>query len=286
MARIYTVVNQKGGVAKTTTVINLAAVAALEGKSVLVVDADAQGNATSGLGIDRDDIDHCLYDLLVRADGASGPATDQVIRSTSVRNLDVLPATINLAGASLALASVIARERRLARVLAPVRDAYDIIMIDTAPSLGLLTINALAAAERVLIPIQCEYYALEGVSQLLEIIAMVQAEINPALTFAGAILTMYDSRTNLAEEVADEVRRHFPDRTFRAKVPRNVRLAEAPSQGLPGVIYDKHCPGSAAYRRLYWEVFEDAQEGTGTWSQRADLRRGPGPDEGGAGGPC
>lgn len=286
MARLYTVVNQKGGVAKTTTVINLAAVAALEGKSVLVVDADAQGNATSGLGIRRTDIEFCLYDLLVRVDGEAGPAIDEVIRPTATPNLDILPATIDLAGAQLALANSIARERRLGRVLEPVRGAYDIIMIDTAPSLGLLTINALAAADRVLIPIQCEYYALEGLSQLLQIIAMVQAELNPGLTMGGAILTMYDSRTNLSEEVAEEVRTNFPGRTFKAKVPRNVRLAEAPSQGLPGVVYDKHCPGSAAYRRLYWEVFEDAQEGTGTWSQRADLRRGAGAHEGGAGGPC
>lgn len=258
MARCYAMVNQKGGVAKTTSVINLAAVAALEGKSVLVVDADPQGNATSGLGIERDQIQYCLYDLLTRFDGDGSPAIDEVILPTATPNLDCLPATIDLAGAQLALANAIARELRLRRVLDPIRHAYDIVLIDTAPSLGLLTINALAAADRVLIPIQCEYYALEGLSQLLQIIAMVQAEINPSLTIGGAILTMYDSRTNLAEDVAEEVRRNFPGRTFQAKVPRNVRLAEAPSRGLPGVIYDKHCPGSAAYRRLYWEVFEDA----------------------------
>lgn len=258
MARCYAMVNQKGGVAKTTSVINLAAVAATEGKSVLVVDADPQGNATSGLGIRRDEIEYCLYDLLTRFDGDGSPAIDEVILPTATPNLDCLPATIDLAGAQLALANAIAREMRLKRVLEPVRHAYDIILVDTAPSLGLLTINALAAADKVLIPIQCEYYALEGLSQLLQIIAMVQAEINPGLVLGGAVLTMYDSRTNLAEDVAQEVRRNFPGRTFQAKVPRNVRLAEAPSRGLPGVIYDKHCPGSAAYRRLYWEVFEDA----------------------------
>lgn len=258
MARCYAMVNQKGGVAKTTSVINLAAVAAMEGKSVLVVDGDPQGNATSGLGISRDQVEYCLYDLLTRFDGDGSPAIDEVIQPTATPNLDCLPATIDLAGAQLALANAIAREMRLSRVLAPIRHAYDIVLIDTAPSLGLLTINALAAADRVLIPIQCEYYALEGLSQLLQIIAMVQAEINPGLTLGGAILTMYDSRTNLAEDVAEEVRRNFPGRTFQAKVPRNVRLAEAPSRGLPGVIYDRHCPGSAAYRRLYWEVFEDA----------------------------
>lgn len=251
-------VNQKGGVAKTTSVVNLAAVGALEGKSVLVVDADAQGNATSGLGISRDEIEYCLYDLITRVDGDANPAIDEVILTTATPNLDCLPATIDLAGAQLALANVISREMRLRRVLEPIRSAYDIIIIDTAPSLGLLTINALAAADQVLIPMQCEYYAMEGLTQLLQIISMVQAEINPGLTIAGAILTMYDARTNLAEEVAEEVRTNFPARTFQAKIPRNVRLAEAPSRGLPAVIYDKHCPGSAAYRRLYWEVFEDA----------------------------
>ncbi len=255
MARCFAVVNQKGGVAKTTTVINLGAVAALEGKSVLVVDTDAQGNATSGLGIERDEIDECLYDLIC-SEGAE-LAADEVIQPTSTPNLDVLPATLDLAGAQMVLANAIARESRLRRALEPVRNAYDIILIDTAPSLGILTINALAAADQVLIPMQCEYYAMEGLTQLLRVIAMVQAEINPSLTMAGAILTMYDARTNLAEEVAEEVRKNFPGRTFQAKVPRNIRLAEAPSHGLPAVVYDKHCPGSAAYRRLYWEVFEN-----------------------------
>lgn len=256
MARCYAVVNQKGGVAKTTSVINLGAVAALEGKSVLIVDADAQGNATSGLGIQRDEIEYCLYDLICATEGEL--AADEVILPTATPNLDVLPATLDLAGAQMVLANAIAREMRLRRLLEPIRRAYDIILIDTAPSLGLMTINALAAADHVLIPMQCEYYAMEGLTQLLRVIAMVQAEINPSLTIAGAILTMYDARTNLAEEVAQEVRENFPGRTYQAKVPRNVRLAEAPSHGLPAVIYDKHCPGSAAYRRLYWEVFEDA----------------------------
>jgi chromosome partitioning protein len=249
-------VNQKGGVAKTTTVINLGAVAALEGKSVLIVDADAQGNATSGLGVERNEIEHCLYDLICAEDGQI--AADEVIQPTPTPNLDVLPATLDLAGAQMVLANAIARELRLRRALEPIRNAYDIILIDTAPSLGILTINALAAADQVLIPMQCEYYAMEGLTQLLRVVAMVQAEINPSLTMAGAILTMYDARTNLAEQVAEEVRKNFPGRTFQAKIPRNVRLAEAPSHGLPAVVYDKHCPGSAAYRRLYWEVFEDA----------------------------
>lgn len=258
VARCYAAVNQKGGVAKTTTVINLAAVAALEGQSVLVVDADPQANATSGLGIRPPKVEYCLYDLITRFDGEGGPAIDEVILPTGTPDLDILPATIDLAGAQMALANAISRELRLRRVLEPVRNAYDIILIDTGPSLGLLTINALAAADRVLIPMQCEYYAMEGLSQLLSIISMVQAEINPSLTIAGAVLTMYDARTNLAEEVAEEVRTNFQGRTFQAKIPRNVRLAEAPSHGLPAVVYDKHCPGSSAYRRLYWEVFEDA----------------------------
>jgi chromosome partitioning protein len=260
--RAYVVVNQKGGVAKTTTVINLAACAAMDDLNVLVVDTDPQGNATSGLGVEKGQLEYCLYDLLTRAEGTGSPAVDQVIVPTEIPNQDLLPATIDLAGAQLYLANLISRETRLRRVLDPIRDAYDLILVDTAPSLGLLTVNALAAVERVLIPIQAEYYALEGLSQLLEIIHLVQAEINPALTLAGAIVTMYDARTRLAEDVAEEVRRKFPGRTFRARVPRNVRLAEAPSFGLPAVIFDPHCPGSSAYRRLYWEVFEDAQEGT------------------------
>jgi len=255
VARCYAVVNQKGGVAKTTTVINLGAVAALEGRSVLIVDADAQGNATSGLGIHHDDIENCLYDLLC---GDGEVAADEVILPTATPNLDILPATINLAGAQMVLANMIAREFRLRKALESIRGAYDIILVDTGPSLGLMTVNALAAADQVLIPMQCEYYAMEGLTQLMRVIAMVQAEINPPLTIAGAILTMYDARTNLAEDVAEEVRRNFPGRTYQAKVPRNVRLAEAPSHGMPAVVYDKHCPGSAAYRRLYWEVFADA----------------------------
>jgi len=258
----YAMVNQKGGVAKTTTVINLAACAALDELSVLVVDSDPQGNATSGLGVERGELEYCLYDLLSRPEGQASPAVDEVIVPTQVPNLDLLPATIDLAAAPLQLTNAISRETRLRRVLQPIRDAYDLIIVDTAPSLGLLTVNSLAAVEQVLIPIQTEYYALEGLSQLLEVIHLVQAEINPALTLAGAILTMYDSRTNLAQEVAEEVRGNFPGITFRTKIPRNVRLAEAPSYGLPAVIYDRHCPGSSAYFRLYWEVFGDAQERT------------------------
>jgi len=258
VARTFAVVNQKGGVAKTTTAINLAACAALDDHSVLVVDADPQSNATSGLGVERDELEYCLYDLLARPEGTVSPAIDEVIVPSATPNLDVLPATLELAGAQLELASAISRERRLRRILEPVRDFYDLIIIDTAPSLGLLTLNALGAADQVLIPIQCEYYALEGLSQLLRIIALVQAEINPSLTLAGAIMTMYDARTNLSDEVAADVARDFPGRTFQAKIPRNVKLAESPSYGLPAVIYDRHCPGSAAYFRLYWEVFGDA----------------------------
>ena len=258
MGRAFAVVNQKGGVAKTTTAVNLAACAALDDRTVLVVDGDPQANATSGLGVDRRELEYCLYDLLTRPEGAVSPAVDEVIVATATPNLDLLPATLDLAGAQIELASAIAREKRLKRVLDPIRHLYDYIIVDTAPSLGLLTINALAAVDQVLIPIQCEYYALEGLSQLLEVIALVQAEINPSLTLGGAILTMYDARTKLADEVVAEVRSNFPGTTFQAKVPRNVRIAESPSYGLPVVIYDRHCPGSAAYFRLYWEVMGDA----------------------------
>jgi len=258
VSRVYAVVNQKGGVAKTTTAINLAACAALDEHTVLVVGADPQANATSGLGVDRDELEYCLYDLITRPDEAVSPMVDEVIVPTSTPNLDLLPATLDLAGAQLELANLIARERRLRRLLEPIRNLYDYIFIDTAPSLGLLTLNALAAADQVLIPIQCEYYALEGLSQLMKVISLVQAEINPSLTMGGAILTMYDARTRLADDVVEEVRRNFHGTTFEAKIPRNVRVAESPSYGLPVVIHDRHCAGAAAYFRLYWEVIGDA----------------------------
>ena len=250
------VVNQKGGVGKTTTVVNLAAALGHSGKRVLVVDSDPQGNATSGFGVNRRALDTCVYDVLMAAPDADlAEVLQSAVIPTEARGVDLIPATLNLAGAEVTLATAIARETKLKRGLAPATKSYDIILIDTGPSLGLLTINALAAAESVLVPIQCEYYALEGLSQLLDVVHLVQAQINPALGIEGIVLTMYDGRTSLSRQVAKEVRRHFRGRVFTVTIPRNVRLAEAPSHGMPGVLYDPHSRGARAYVNLAREVF-------------------------------
>jgi chromosome partitioning protein len=253
MVHTYAIINQKGGVGKTTTAVNLAAWAATDGKRVLLVDADPQGNATSGLGIDRGNLERCLYDVLA----ADMPAKDVIVKCC-VENLDVLPATIELAGADMSLASAIARDTRLRNALLPIQGNYDLIIIDTAPSLGILTVNSLVAAHRCIIPIQCEYYALEGLSQLMKVINLVQSQINPALQIAGMVLTMYDSRTNLSTEVASDVRGAFQGRVYETSIPRNIRLAEAPGHGLPAVLYDPHSVGAKRYWMLYKEVFSNA----------------------------
>ncbi len=259
MQDIFAIINQKGGVGKTTTAVNVAAWAATDGKRVLLVDADPQGNATSGLGVDRRSLQHCLYDVLT-SDIGGGDAISlaDVTVPTCVEGLDVVPATINLAGADMTLASAIARDTRLRHALEPVRASYDIIIIDTAPSLGILTVNALAAAQKALIPIQCEYYALEGLSQLMKVINLVQTQINPALQIAGMVLTMYDSRTNLSMEVAQDVRSTFRGRVYETMIPRNIRLAEAPGHRMPAVLYDPHSVGAKRYWMLYKEVFGNA----------------------------
>jgi len=259
MQDIYAIINQKGGVGKTTTAVNLAAWAATDGKRVLLVDADPQGNATSGLGVDRRTLECCLYDVLT-ADitGSAGVTIQDATVKTCVDGLDVVPATINLAGADMTLASAIARDTRLRHAIEPVKNLYDIIIIDTAPSLGVLTVNALAAAQKALIPIQCEYYALEGLSQLMKVINLVQSQINPGLQIAGMVLTMYDSRTNLSLEVAQDVRKTFHGRVYETVIPRNIRLAEAPGHGQPVVMYDPHSVGAKRYWILYKEVFGNA----------------------------
>jgi chromosome partitioning protein len=259
MGRIVAVVNQKGGVGKTTTTVNLAAALGLAGHRVLVVDCDPQGNATSGFGVNRRELSRCIYDLLMAPPdaGMAAEVAATTIR-TVARNVHLVPSTINLAGAEVTLATAIARETKLQRVLQAVEGQYTLLLIDTGPSLGLLTINALAAADSVLIPIQCEYYALEGLSQLLDVVHLVQGQINPSLTVEGVVLTMYDGRTSLSREVAREVRRHFRGRVFAVTIPRNVRLAEAPSHGLPGVLYDRDSRGARAYLNLAKEVFRHA----------------------------
>jgi len=249
VARVTACTNQKGGVGKTTTVINLAAYLALSGISTLVIDLDPQGNATSGLGIDRRTVDRSVYDaLLDRA-----PMGDLVV-GTPVSGLDLIPSSAALSGAEVELVDVPVRERRLAASLAGLNGRYERVFVDCPPSLGLLTVNALTAADGVLIPIQTEYYALEGMSQLLNTIRLVREGLNPRLEIEGVLLTMYDARTNLSAQVASEVRRHLDGTVFDTVVPRSVRLAEAPSHGLPIALYDPASRGADAYRRLAGEV--------------------------------
>ena len=242
---IVAIANQKGGVGKSTTAINLGAGLALQGERVLLVDLDPQGNTTSGLGVDRSAIEYSTYDLLVE-----DVAIDDVVEPTSVRNLFVVPATIGLAGAEIELVSMFSREARLGNALRPAADDYDFMLVDCPPSLGLLTVNGLAAADEVLIPIQCEYYALEGVSQLMKNIQLVQRSLNPQLDIEGVLLTMYDGRTTLAADVVAQVREHFGETTYRTIIPRTVRLSEAPSYGEPIEAYDPMSRGAIAYREL------------------------------------
>lgn len=249
MGKIIAIANQKGGVGKTTTSVNLGAGLAQVGKKILLVDIDAQGNATTGVGIEKSELDQCIYNVLVEDADVQG-----VIQKTATENLDVLPATIQLAGAEIELVPTISREVRLQRALQPVRDEYDYIIIDCPPSLGLLTINALTAADSVIIPVQCEYYALEGLSQLLNTVRLVQKHLNKNLAIQGVLLTMLDARTNLGIQVIDEVKKYFRDKVYRSIIPRNVRLSEAPSHGKPIMQYDAKSRGAEVYIDLAEEV--------------------------------
>ena len=249
MGKVLAVANQKGGVGKTTTAVNLSAALALSGRRILLIDMDPQGHATSGIGVAKTAVGVSVYDVVI-----NGLSTGSALMPTPVENLDIIPGSIHLAGAEVELVSIASREFRLKDSLRQVRDWYDIVLIDCPPSLGLLTINALVACDEVLIPIQCEYYALEGLSQLLESIALIRRGLNPGLRIGGVILTMFDARTNLAEQVAAEVRRHFPNEVFQTVIPRSVRLAEAPSFGKPVVPYDPASKGAAAYLALAEEV--------------------------------
>jgi chromosome partitioning protein len=237
--------NQKGGVGKTTKVVNLASYLALLGDRVLVIDLDPQGNGTSGLGVNRPTVVHSVYDAIV-----DDVPLERLLVQGAAEGVDIVPSTIALAGAELELASVIARERRLRRLVEPLAHEYDVIFIDCPPSLGLLTVNALTAADAVLIPLQCEYYALEGLTQLLATVDLVRDHLNPHLELDGVVLTMYDARTNLSADVAAEARRHLADSVYETIIPRSVRLSEAPSHGLPISQYAPESRGAAAYAEL------------------------------------
>ncbi|WP_019243393.1 MULTISPECIES: ParA family protein [Bacillus] len=252
MGKVISIANQKGGVGKTTTSVNLAACLAYIGKKVLMVDIDPQGNATSGVGIDKADVDQCIYDVLVDDLEAA-----DVIKHAKVENLHVIPATIQLAGAEIELVPTISREVRLKRALEKVKANYDYIIIDCPPSLGLLTINSLTASDAVIIPVQCEYYALEGLSQLLNTVRLVQKHLNEDLKIEGVLLTMLDARTNLGIQVIEEVKKYFQDKVYQTIIPRNIRLSEAPSHGEPIIIYDPKSRGAEVYLDLAKEVMSN-----------------------------
>lgn len=255
MTKILAVVNQKGGVGKTTTSVNLAACLGVAGKHVLLVDTDPQGNATSGVGVIKSELNQCIYDVLINDE-----PIENVIVHTDTEGLDLVPARLDLAGADIELMSTMSRETKLKQALAKVQENYDFIIIDCPPSLGLLTVNVLAAAGHVVLPIQCEYYALEGLSQLLRTIELVRQHLNPKLDIAKVLLTMFDYRTNLSMQVVDEVRRFFGDKVSSVVVPRNVRLSEAPSHGKPIISYDPKSRGAEAYIKFAAEVIEFGEE--------------------------
>ena len=249
MGQTIACANQKGGVGKTTTVISLGSYLALAGERVLIIDLDPQGNATSGFGFDRASIDRSIYDGVV-----DGTAMSDLIMAGPPHGLDLVPSAIALAGAELELAPVEGRERRLSRLISAIAERYDYILVDCPPALGLLTVNALTAADAVLIPLQCEYYALEGLTQLLATLNLVRDHLNPTLAVKGVVLTMYDGRTNLSADVATEARRHLGDSVFKTVIPRSVRLSEAPSHGLPISRYSPDSSGAIAYAALAAEL--------------------------------
>ena len=252
MGKIVSIANQKGGVGKTTTSINLSTILAKKGKKVLMIDADPQGNASSGVGIDRDEIDLSVYDVLI-----NDVQIEEVVKKTNVKNLDICPSNINLAGAEVELVSVMSREHRLKEKLDVIKDKYDYIIIDCPPSLGLITLNAFTASDSVLIPVQCEYYALEGLGQLLNTISLVKKHLNKEIEIEGALLTMYDARTNLSNQVVKEVKKYFNNKVYKNVIPRNVKLSEAPSYGMPISIYDPRSKGAKSYEKFVKEFIKN-----------------------------
>ena len=252
MGKIVSIANQKGGVGKTTTSINLSTILAKKGKKVLMIDADPQGNASSGVGIDRDELELSVYDILI-----NDVQVQEVVKKTNVKNLSLCPSNINLAGAEVELVSVMSREHRLKEKLDTVKDEYDFIIIDCPPSLGLITLNAFTASDTVLIPVQCEYYALEGLGQLLNTISLVKKHLNKEIEIEGALLTMYDARTNLSNQVVKEVKKYFDNKVYKNVIPRNVKLSEAPSYGMPISIYDPRSKGAKSYEKFVKEFLKN-----------------------------
>lgn len=255
MAKVISIANQKGGVGKTTTAVNLSACIAQKGRKVLLIDIDPQGNATSGLGV-LADTDKSIYNILVDSIDIK-----DTIKETMIKKLHVCPANINLAGAEIELVSMVSRETRLKKAIDSVREEYDYIFIDCPPSLGLITLNSFTASDSVLVPIQCEYYALEGLGQLINTIKLVQKHLNPNLSVEGVILTMFDARTNLSNQVAGEVEKYFGNKVFQTIIPRNIRLSEAPSHGLPITLYDNESKGAETYKKLAKELLTINEKG-------------------------
>jgi chromosome partitioning protein len=254
MARIICIANQKGGVGKTTTAVNLSASIAVGEKKVLLIDVDPQGNSTSGMGLSKEGLNGTIYHALLRGSGLK-----EMIQKTPLAFLDVVTSNTDLIGAEIELIQEKDREKKLDRLIREVEADYDYILIDCPPSLGLLTINSLTAAHSVIIPLQCEYYALEGLGQLLKTIRLIKQSLNPRLEIEGILLTMFDSRNNLSHQVADEVRKHFRDKVFRTIIPRNIRLSEAPSHGIPVLLYDIHSKGAESYLNLAREIMTNGK---------------------------
>ena len=269
MGRVICIANQKGGVGKTTTAVNLSACLSLAGRPTLLIDIDPQASASSGVGLAKADGLPTIYEVIMGEQPAAA-----AIRPASLQQLSVLPSTRDLIGAEIELVPLIGREHRLAEALRGIREAYEYVIIDCPPSLGLLTINGLSAADSVLVPLQCEYYALEGLSALLETVELIRQRLNTALVVEGLLLTMFDTRNSLCHQVVEEVRRHFPREVFQTIIPRNVRLSEAPSHGLPAVVYDPTSRGAEAYKALAREILEGNRSGRGRVAEENEVGGG------------